>query len=194
MKKRLLFITSTIVGLILLAAQAGNSNSATAMTFSSSQTAAEAIKNDDVQIEVLHARICRDTHHQEEGCCIQEVFGRIVSVGKNVDALRSGDLVGFSGKIIPCGRCHDCKSGHVEQCRNAGWVCDETCRLHANRCRNRIVTRESNVIRISGNESKAEAFSLLCKDAGHHPSLRCYIVTDDYVDSHCHGRRRHCCQ
>ena len=78
-KKRLLFITITIVGLILLAAQAGNSNSATAMTYSSSQTVAEAIKNDDVQIEVLHARICRDTHHQEEGCCIQEVLGRIVS-------------------------------------------------------------------------------------------------------------------
>ena len=196
MKKRLLFITITIVGLILLAAQAGNSNPATAMTFSSSQTAAEAIKKDDVQIEVLHARICRDTHHQEEGCCIQEVLGRIVSVGKNVDSLRSGDLVGFSGKIIPCGRCRDCKSGHVEQCRNAGWVCDETCRLHANRCRNRIVTRESNVIRIFGNESRAGAFSHLCKGTVHHPSRHCYIVTEDYGmdDSHCHGRRHHCCQ
>ncbi|UKI30428.1 MAG: alcohol dehydrogenase catalytic domain-containing protein [Lentisphaeria bacterium] len=138
-------------------AAAGSSTAAEAL--SSPEAAAIALEDDGVLIEVLHARLCPAHRRHGESRFIQEISGRVLSTGKKVREFRPGAYVGFLGEIVPCGRCSACSAGHRESCRNAGRVCDSTCRGHDGRCRNRIITQECNLVKFNEDEAASEQFS-----------------------------------
>ena len=181
-------------GLIALAVYAAGENSS-AFVFSSGKAAIEAVGDEDVQIRVLHSRICPDAQAHGNNCHIQEIIGQVISAGRKVAGIHVGDCVGFRGQAVPCGKCADCRNGQTGSCRYAGWVCSENCRLHSGDCRNRIVTAQCNVIKISGEEKPEKIYPRLCSDSLHCPRLFCHDAVSSGSVRHCrdrHGHGRHC--
>ena len=195
MKKYLLIPVAVIAaGLVLLVAGAGENSSG--KVFRSTKAAAAAVGNDDLQLEVLQVRFCRNARHHGNHGCVQEIVGRVVSTGKNAGAFRVGECVGFSGWANPCGECSDCRSDRPEACRYAGWACDAGCDRHPDGCLSRIVISRHHVVALS-NEEAREPFAHLCGRVEHCPQLFCHDPADGvrsrgYGHGHCgggHGRR-----
>lgn len=197
MKKTVLLLSIVAAAaLVALAGYAAAGSSTAAEALSSPEAAAIALEDDGVLIEVLHARLCPAHRRHGESRFIQEISGRVLSTGKKVREFRPGAYVGFLGEIVPCGRCSACSAGHRESCRNAGRVCDSTCRGHDGRCRNRIITQECNLVKFNGDEAASEQFSRLCGTPAPCPQLRCHVPATDSaaVSGGCrsHTRRHHC--
>lgn len=188
MRKKFLLISAAVIavtGLVLAAAGTGESDSG--RIFRSSKAAAAAVGDNDLQIEVLHTRFCRNPHRHGESC-VQEIVGRVVSTGKNVTGFRPGECVGFSGRVTPCGECADCRADRPDQCRYAGRVCETGCERHPDGCRNRVVISCRHVIALSGREA-ANSFAHLCKETGTCPQLFCHDSVDGGRNrAHGHGR------
>ena len=193
MKKHLLTFSCIVcAGLAALALCAAGDASASGTVFSSAEDAAKAVGEQDVQIEVIRTRICPDAHRSGKDCFVQEILGRVVCAGKNASGFHAGDCVGLRGTVTPCGNCPDCKAGRAAACRNAGWVCAENCNRHRNACRNRIVTAQGNLIRLSNQENTDQMFSHLCAESRRCPELRCHNVTDTSAAPSTGHHRRKC--
>lgn len=191
-KKYLLIPVAVLaVGVVLLAAEAGKNDPA--KVFSSEKAATAAVGDDDLQIEILQTRFCRDAHRHGDAYCMQEIVGRVVSTGKKAHGFRIGECVGFSGRATPCGKCVDCRANRTELCRYAGWVCEVGCDRHLEGCRNRIVVSHRHVIALSDEEAQ-DPFPHLCGKSGYCPQLYCHDSADNASwGRRCgHGRGRHC--
>ena len=195
MKKKPFLIAVIVTAALLLAVPAifaAAENVPAAVSRSFPAAAVRTVGDTDVLIEVLHARVCRDTRRHGADCCIQEISGRVVSAGKSVGTLRPGDCVGFRGELSPCGSCTACRAGRGGDCPASGRVCTPSCRLHNGNCRTRLVTQEGNLIRFSDNETAAVQLSRLCASEAPCPRLRCHdsAVTDSAATDGrgCHGR------
>lgn len=196
MKKKYLLIPVVVIavtGLLLAAAGAGENDFGT--VFTSARAAEAAVGNDDLQIEVLQTRFCRDTHRHGNRHGVQEIVGRVVSTGKNVSGLRVGDRVGFCGWTAPCGECADCLAGRPEACRYSGRVCEVGCDRHPEGCRNRVVVSRHCVVALPDRET-GDLFPRLCGKMTDCPRLYCHdSIRGDtrnrsYGHGHC-GESRH---
>lgn len=199
MKKYLLTASAAaLLGIAVLALHAAGGTSAECTVFSSAGNAEAAMGGNDVQIEVLQSRVCRDTRRHGENCYVQEIIGRVVATGKQAGNLHAGDCVGLRGRITPCGTCSECKASRPDACLNSGLVCPENCRLHAGACRNRIVTAGDNVVKVSATEKAEQIFPRLCTGTHRCPVFRCRDSANDASlpggVRHCRGRRHggHC--
>lgn len=86
-----------------------------------------------VRLKVASAGVCGtdiDAYkgHQPKGWTItypfrmgHELSGVVDAVGEGVTAFRPGDRVVPDGRI-PCGRCSQCRDGHVNACTNGGYT------------------------------------------------------------------------
>ena len=84
-------------------------------------------KHDEVLIRVDKCGVCRTDLHIVEGDLPvlfpqvipgHEAVGRIVQVGKNVETLREGEIVGVPWLHSTCGRCEFCLTSRENLCTN----------------------------------------------------------------------------
>ena len=196
MKRKHLLIPLAVFAVVLIVSAAGTGLSDSGKVFASAAAATAAVGDDDLQIEVLHTRFCRDAQRHGNTHCVQEIVGRVVSTGKNAGDFKIGECVGFSGLGTPCGECADCRTNRPEQCSHAGWVCEPGCEHAPQNCRGRVVLSHHRVVRLSAEELR-EPFSRLCGRQGQCLRLYCRDFTGEEFrnrSGHCGGRRGHHCR
>jgi uncharacterized zinc-type alcohol dehydrogenase-like protein len=83
------------------------------------------VGDNDVQVDILYCGVCHSDIHQvrnEWGDSIypmvpgHEIVGKVISVGKNVQKFKTGDLAGIGVMIDSCRHCKHCNEGLEQYC------------------------------------------------------------------------------
>lgn len=133
-----------------------------------------ALADDDVLIDILYCGVCHTDIHIAKnhfGRSVypvlpgHEIVGRVAAVGRAVTKFKVGDRAGVGCIINSCGTCDACKKGDEQYCANGAVQTYGPHRSGANNFggySNRIVVRESFVIRIPNGVDLAGVAPLLC--------------------------------
>src|SRR5688572_24979043 len=130
---------------------------------------------DDVQIDILYCGVChsdlhtaRDEWHMTQFPCVpgHEIVGRVAAVGSGVKRFKAGDTVGVGCMVDSCARCASCADGLEQYCEN-GFTGTYNGPLFGGPntfggYSDRIVVKESFVLRIAEGQQLAAVAPLLC--------------------------------
>lgn len=135
-----------------------------------------AVGANDVQVEILYCGVCHSDIHQarnEWGGSIypmvpgHEIVGRVTKIGRNVKKFKVGDLAGVGCLVDSCHKCTSCNDG-LEQYCETGFVGTYNGREYKSNeptyggYSDKIVTKESFVLKIPKNLKLAAVAPLLC--------------------------------
>jgi alcohol dehydrogenase (NADP+) len=86
-----------------------------------------ALKDNDIEVEILYAGICHSDIHtinedwgpnQYPVVPGHEIVGKVIAVGANADKFDVGDHVGIGCMVDSCGECVNCKNDREQNCLN----------------------------------------------------------------------------
>lgn len=131
--------------------------------------------NDDVQIDILYCGVChsdlhtaRDEWHITQFPCVpgHEIVGRVSAVGAGVTRFKVGDTVGVGCMVDSCAQCGPCREGDEQYCEK-GFTGTYNGPLFGGPntfggYSDRIVVKESFVLRIAPDQNLAAVAPLLC--------------------------------
>ncbi len=131
--------------------------------------------NDDVQIDILYCGVChsdlhtaRDEWHITQFPCVpgHEIVGRVSAVGAGVSRFKVGDTVGVGCMVDSCAQCASCREGEEQYCEK-GFTGTYNGPLFGGPntfggYSDRIVVKESFVLRIAPDQNLAAVAPLLC--------------------------------
>lgn len=131
--------------------------------------------NDDVQIDILYCGVChsdlhtaRDEWHITQFPCVpgHEIVGRVSAVGSDVSRFKVGDTVGVGCMVDSCAQCASCREGEEQYCEK-GFTGTYNGPLFGGPntfggYSDRIVVKESFVLRVSPDQNLAAVAPLLC--------------------------------
>src|SRR5688572_7860220 len=140
---------------------------------------------DDVQIDILYCGVChsdlhtaRDEWHMTQFPCVpgHEIVGRVAAVGRDVKGFKVGDTVGVGCMVDSCATCASCAEGLEQYCEN-GFTGTYNGPLFGGPntyggYSDRIVVKESFVLRIADGPNLAAVAPLLCAGITTYSPLR----------------------
>ncbi|MBO3033349.1 NAD(P)-dependent alcohol dehydrogenase [Burkholderia pseudomallei] len=148
--------------------------------------ARRALRDLDVQIEILYCGVCHSDLHQARNewknttypvVPGHEIVGRVTAVGAQVTRFEAGELVGVGCLVDSCRTCPSCAQGLEQYCEN-GFVGTYNGRDRATGdityggYSTQIVVDEAFVLRVPDTLDPAGAAPLLCAGITTHSPLR----------------------
>jgi len=143
----------------------------------------------DVQIDILFCGVChsdlhtaRDEWHISQYPCVpgHEIVGRVAAIGAGVTRFKVGDEVGVGCMVDSCAHCASCADGLEQYCEN-GFTGTYNGPLFGGQntyggYSDRIVVKESFVLRITPGQNLAAVAPLLCAGITTYSPLRHWDV------------------
>lgn len=143
----------------------------------------------DVQIDILYCGVChsdlhtaRDEWHISQFPCVpgHEIVGRVAAVGSEVTRFKVGDEVGVGCLVDSCASCASCADGLEQYCEK-GFTGTYNGPLFGGPntyggYSDRIVVKESFVLRITPGQNLAAVAPLLCAGITTYSPLRHWKV------------------
>jgi alcohol dehydrogenase (NADP+) len=131
---------------------------------------------DDVVIDILYCGVCHSDIHQARNewgnskfpvVPGHEIIGRVASVGDQVTAFKSGDMVGVGCMVDSCQHCDACAQGLEQYCKEGATFTYNSTDRHDGRptyggYSERIVSSDKFVLRIPEGVDPKAAAPLLC--------------------------------
>ena len=142
-----------------------------------------ALRDDDVQIEILYSGVCHSdmhtVHNEWDGSVYSdgtlypsvpghEIVGRVTALGPSATRFKVGDVVGVGTMVDSCGACEPCKEGMEPYCEKyATWTYNSPDRVTGENTKggysDLIVVREAFVLSIGHKPELVPATApLLC--------------------------------
>ncbi|NTE89785.1 NAD(P)-dependent alcohol dehydrogenase [Agrobacterium rubi] len=133
------------------------------------------LRADDVLIDILYSGVCHSDIHTVNGDWGQlsaptipghEILGRVAAVGSSVSKFKVGDVAGVGCLVNSCGQCEYCRQGLEQYCSVGATFTynskDENGQQTQGGYANKIVVKESFVIKLPEKMNVAAAAPLLC--------------------------------
>lgn len=145
-----------------------------------------ALRDLDVQIEILYCGVCHSDLHQARNewknsvypvVPGHEIVGRVTATGAGVSRFKTGELVGVGCLVDSCRTCASCEEGFEQYCEN-GFVGTyngqdrETGAITFGGYSTQIVVDEAFVLRVPDTLDAAGAAPLLCAGITTYSPLR----------------------
>ncbi|MDN7494184.1 NAD(P)-dependent alcohol dehydrogenase [Burkholderia gladioli] len=145
-----------------------------------------ALRDLDVQIEILYCGVCHSDLHQARNewrnsvypvVPGHEIVGRVTAVGSEVTRFKSGDMVGVGCLVDSCRTCPSCADGLEQYCEN-GFVGTYngqdrvTGEITYGGYSSQVVVDEAFVLSVSDKLDPAAAAPLLCAGITTYSPLR----------------------